>query len=323
MKTATCFAPATVANVAVGFDILGFSFPLIGDEITVTKTLQQGVTIDEVKAVNGLISESECRTISTDPEKNTATAGLLALLQERKTPFGFRVAIGKGIPLGSGMGGSASSAVGALVAANQFFDPPLSKERLFHYALVGEAVASGAKHGDNVAACLYGGLTLIRSMEPVDVVSLPLPPSVYCVVVHPHIRLDTRASRAVLKPELKLADHVKQSSNLAGLIAGCFTNDLALIGRSLSDVLIEPQRLSLIPAFSEAKSSALKLGALGCSISGSGPSIFAWAGSQSIAHLVQSGMVKAFAELKLAVDSWVSPLSSEGAHIRLPNNEGT
>lgn len=321
MKSVTCFAPATVANVAVGFDILGFSFPAVGDEVSVARMEQKTVVIDDIGSLSHVVPEEQCKDIPYDAARNTATAGLLRLVDELKPGFGFRVTIKKGIPLGSGMGGSAASAVGALVAANRFLDPPLPKEHLLRYALIGEAVASGATHPDNVTPCLYGGLTLTRSVDPLDVVPLALPESVFCVLVHPHARLDTREARAVLKPEILLVDHVRQSSNLAGFIAGCFRNDIDLIKRSMSDILIEPQRQRLIPAFGVAKKTALDHGALGCSISGSGPSLFAWAASETSAMIVREGIVSAIERHGLKADSWVSPLSMDGARIMKSRTE--
>ena len=213
--------------------------------------------------------------LPTDPEKNTATAGLLALLRERKLKYGFRVSIEKGIPLSSGMGGSAASAVAGVVAANELLDDKLSNSELLRYALVGEAVASGTVHADNVAPSLLGGLVLVRSAEAQDIVQLPSP-NLVCVLVHPDLQVSTREARKILKPDIALGAHVRQSSRLAGFMAGCFSGDIELIARCLEDEIIEPQRARLIRGFENVKKAALQSGAIGCSISGSGPSVFAW-----------------------------------------------
>jgi homoserine kinase len=305
--TVTAFAPATVANVAVGFDIMGFPVDAVGDEVTVTRIDKPEV---RVKAVTGISGE-----IPLDPARNTATIGLIEMISDYSLGFGFEVSIRKCIPLGSGMGGSAASAVGALVAANALLESPLPRERLLKYALLGEYVASGAAHPDNAAPCLFGGLTLTRSVDPVEVVRIPVPESIRCVLVHPHARLDTRTARGVLRREVPLVDHVRQSTNLAGFLAGCFSGDIALIGRSMVDVLVEPQRAPLINGFVKAKEAAMRAGALGCSISGSGPSVFAWVGSTHEATVVMNAMTRAFAEVGVESDAWVSPVSSEGARI--------
>lgn len=307
MKRVTAFAPATVANVAVGFDILGFPLDCVGDTITVTKIDEPMVRIKETPDSAGL---------PMLPTKNTATVGLVELIKDQQPGFGFEVEIKKGIPIGSGMGGSAASSVGALVAANRFLKMPLPKDQLLRYTLLGEFVASGAAHPDNVTPCLYGGLTLTRSIEPVEVVSLPLPRGVYCVLVRSNIRVDTRHARKVLTYEIPLNEHVRQSANLAGFIAGCYCNDLDLIKKCLCDVIVEPQRSNLIPGFDHCKAAALENGALGCSISGSGPSIFAWVAGQSPAMKVQEKMVGALKKDGAShVDSWVSTLKGECAKV--------
>ncbi|MCM2278863.1 MAG: homoserine kinase [Oligoflexia bacterium] len=309
---AAAFAPATVANVGVGFDILGFAIDGLGDRVTVSRTPFAGrVEIEGVAAPQGM-------DIPADPARNTATAGLLHLAEELAVPHGFRVRIEKGIPLGSGMGGSAASAVAGVVAANALLDRPLPREKLLHYALIGEAVASGSIHGDNVAPCLLGGLMLVRSVAEgaEDVVPLPVPAELRCVVVHPGFRLDTREARAALAPDVPLKRHVAQSANLAGLLAGLYRSDLALVGRSLADVLIEPQRARLIPGFEAVKRAALGAGALGCSISGAGPSVFAWVDSEAVAKRAKEEMSRAFeAAGAQSVRAWISPIRAAGAVI--------
>ena len=313
MRSATAFAPATVSNVAVGFDILGFAFGAAGDEVTVAQTERPDVRVVEVSDATGTLADG---AIPLDPAENTATAGLMRLREDLRLGVGFDVSVRKGIALGSGMGGSAASAVAALVAANALLERPLAKEELLPYALAAERVASGAAHPDNAAPCLFGGLTLAVPTEPLRVVRLPVPRGVLAVVVHPRVRLDTRDARAVLRPDVPLADHVRQSAHLAGFVAGCFTGDLGLIKSSLADVVIEPQRAALIPGFARVKAAALGGGALGVSISGSGPSVFAWVDSDEAAERVRRAMVTAFAAGGVAeADSWVAPVSEEGARI--------
>jgi homoserine kinase len=302
-----------VANVAVGFDILGYAVEAAGDEVTVAATERAGVRVVEITDATGTLGAG---ALPSDAPKNTATAGLLRLREDLGLEFGFDVSVRKGIALGSGMGGSAASAVAALVAANALLERPLPKESLLKYAMLAEAVASGAAHPDNVTPCLFGGLTLVYSADPVRHVRLPVPDGLLTVLVHPRIRLDTRDARAVLKPSVALEDHVRQSANLGGFVAGCFLNDLRLVKSSFEDLVIEPQRAALIPAFARAKAAALAEGAVGLSISGSGPSVFAWADSARTAEAVRQGVVSAFRSDGVAeVDSWVGPVSQEGARV--------
>ncbi|HEX8720204.1 MAG TPA: homoserine kinase [Pyrinomonadaceae bacterium] len=321
MRRAAAFAPATVSNVAVGFDILGFAFGAVGDEVTVEATARPSVRVVEVADATGQLAAG---ALPLDPAQNTATAGLIRLREDLRLEFGFDVWVRKGIALGSGMGGSAASAVAGLVAANSLLPAPLAEGDLLPYALEAERVASGAAHPDNVAPCLFGGMILVVSHDPVRCVCLPVPARVLAVVAHPRVRLDTRDARAVLRREVALEDHVRQSAHLGGFVAGCFANDLKLVGRSLEDFIIEPQRAALIPGFARVKAAALGAGAVGASISGSGPSVFAWADSDAAAGRVRAAMVEAFESAGVAeVDSWVAPVSDEGARVlRLSDNSG-
>lgn len=313
MRSAAAFAPATVSNVAVGFDILGFAVEAAGDEVTLTLTEEPSVRISEVVDTTGTLAPG---AIPLDPVQNTATVGLLKLLEDLRPGFGFDVRVRKGIALGSGMGGSAASAVAALVAANSLLESPLPKESLLAYALVAERVACGVSHPDNAAPSLLGGLTLIVSTDPLRCVRLPVPRGLLAVLVHPHVRVDTRDSRAVLRPHVPLADHVRQSAHLAGFVAGCFTDDLELLRACLDDVVIEPQRAALIPGFARVKAAAVEAGALGASISGSGPSVFALVDSAETAERVRESMLSAFRSSGIGeVDSWASPVSCEGARL--------
>jgi homoserine kinase len=307
-RTATAFAPASTSNLAVGFDLLGHPLGDAGDRVTVTRRPTPGVAM-------GPVTGHLAVALPADPAANTAGTAVLRLLADHAPELGVEVAIEKGIPLGSGIGGSAASAVAAVVAANALLPRPLPHAALFPYALAGEAVASGAAHGDNVAPSLLGGLVLVRGADPADVVRLPAPPALRCALVLPHMRLDTRDSRAVLPSSVPLGDVVRQCANLAGVLAGCFTGDLALIGRSLRDVVVEPHRAALIPGFATVQAAAMAAGALGCSISGGGPSVFAWCADDRIAHRVRAGMMAAFGEHRLETDGWISPVDGPGARL--------
>ncbi|HEX6069576.1 MAG TPA: homoserine kinase [Longimicrobiaceae bacterium] len=305
--TATAFAPAGVGNVAVGFDLLGHALEAVGDRVTVSRLDEP---IVEILGITGCDSP-----LPLEPERNTATAGLITLIEELGLQFGFAVTVEKAIPLGSGMGGSAASAVGAMVAANALLDEPLTLDELLRYALVGEAVASGSPHADNLAPCLFGGLTLVRGLEFPDVLQIPVPEEIRCVLVRPHLRLDTKDARAVLPRSISLGLHVEQAGNLAGFIHGCFTNDLELIRRSFHDVIVEPHREPLIPGFGAARDAAIAAGALGCSISGAGPSVFAWCAGEPGAAEVRAALTGAFAAAGVGTDAWVSPVNAPGAYV--------
>jgi homoserine kinase len=308
--SATAFAPATVGNAAVGFDILGFALEGVGDRVTVERTAGPTVSIESVSGVAG------CGTIPLDPARNTATVGLLEMVRELRLRSGFRVRIEKGIPLGSGMGGSAASAVGGVVAANALLEERLPDDQLLRYALLGEQAASGSAHADNAAPCLYGGLVL--DLGSGGVVRLPVPPGIRCVLVHPHLKLETREMRGVLRPEVPLEAFVRQGALLAGFISGCYEGDLARIGRCLADVVIEPQRERFIPGFLDAKRAALEAGALGFSISGSGPSVFAWAAGEEPARDIQTAIRRELRRHRVESDAWISPIRATGAQVVSP-----
>jgi homoserine kinase len=305
--SATAFAPATVANVAVGFDILGFAVEGVGDEVTVRRTAGEGVRIGTIE---GVVTD-----LPRDPLRNTASVALIALLDDLGETGGFEVSVRKGIPLGSGMGGSAASAVAAVVAGQQVLGSELPLERLLRAALAGERAASGAAHADNAAAALYGGLIAVVAADPPQVERIPVPASIVCVLVHPHLTLETREARKVLPREIGLALHVAQSMDLCGFVIGCFRGETERIRRSMTDRVAEPARARSIPGFDRARSAALAAGALAFSISGSGPSVFAWADSDATARRVESGISAAFHAEGLACDSRIGPVRARGAEI--------
>jgi len=304
--SATAFAPASVGNVAVGFDILGHSVAALGDRVRAHRTARKGVSI---RAIRGLVPD-----LPLAAEKNTAGKAVLALLAEVDADCGLELEIDKGIPLGSGLGGSAASAVAGVVAAAGVLELTLDRTRLLKFAMQGEAVASGSVHADNIAPSLFGGLVLTVGIDNPHVKQIPVPETVRCVLVHPHMVLNTREARAILRRSVDLSDVIWQQANLAGFLAACYTSDLPLLRESLLDVVIEPQRQRLIPGFADVKSAAMAAGALGCSISGAGPTVFAWA-EEPVADAVRASMVAAFRGHGLDTDSWVSVIDPVGARI--------
>ena len=303
---ATGFAPASAANVAIGFDILGFSVDVLGDSVTVERTEQAGVVIT---GATGVVTD-----IPRDPEKNTAGRALLAMQQALNPGFGFSASIHKGIPLGSGLGGSAASAVAAVVAANALLDRPLTKIELLKFAMQGEAVSSGSLHVDNISPSLFGGLVLTVGIDNPRIKQIPVPNGIRAILVHPHLFLSTKAARGILKPDVKMSDFIWQTANLGGFISGCYTNDLDMIRASFEDVVIEKQRSQLIPGFDAVREAAMANDALGCTISGAGPSMFAWS-LDSDAPRVRNAMIAAFKAAGMETDSWIVPISSTGAHV--------
>ena len=246
---ATAFAPASVGNVAIGFDILGFSVDALGDRVTVSRTAAPGVLIAGVTGVAG--------ELPTEPQHNTAGRALLAMQEALKPGFGFSLRIEKGIPLGSGLGGSAASAVAAVVAANALLGERCTLPELLKFAMQGEAVASGSLHVDNISPSLFGGLVLTVGIDHPRIKRIPVPAGIRAVIVHPHMFLSTRQARAILKRSVELSDFVWQTANLAGFISGCYTSDLDMIRASFEDVVIEPQRQALIPGFQSVRLAAM------------------------------------------------------------------
>ncbi len=306
LSDVTAFAPATVANVGIGFDILGHTVEALGDRVRIRRIDEPTVRINSITGVAG--------DLPVVPALNTAGRAVQAMHEALNLKFGFEIDIDKGIPLGSGMGGSAASAVAAVVAANALLEDPVARINLLRFAMEGEIVASGSVHVDNIAPCLFGGLTLTVGIDHPRVKSIPVPPSLRCVIVHPHMYLGTREARAVLKSDITRSDFVWQTANLAGFISGCYSNDLDMIRESFNDVIIEPQRQSLIPGFKDVKRGAMSAGALGCSISGAGPTVFAWVEFQ-YAEAVRGAMVAAFERHNLKSDYWISSIENYGARV--------
>lgn len=302
----TAFAPATVANVGIGFDILGHTVDTVGDRVRVRRIEEPVVRI---RSVTGIAGDLPVVTRS-----NTAGRAVEAMHAALRLDHGFEIDIDKGIPLASGMGGSAASAVAAVVAANALLADPVSRLQLLKYAMEGEIVASGSAHIDNIAPCLIGGLVLTVGIDNPRVKQIPVPQSLRCVLVHPHMLLGTREARAILKTDVSRSDFVWQTANLAGFISGCYSNDLDMIRESFNDVIIEPQRHTMIPGFKSVQRGAMSAGAVGCSISGAGPTVFAWV-EIPYAEAVRGAMVAAFAEHDLESDSWISSLANYGARV--------
>ncbi len=305
-NSATAFAPATVGNVGIGFDILGHTVEAIGDRVQVTRTATPGVTI---KAITGVATELPLETA-----RNTAGQALKSLAEAQRLDFGFEMTIDKGIPLGSGLGGSAASAVAAVVAGNALLATPLSKLELLKFAMQGEAVASGSVHVDNIAPSLFGGLVLTVGIDHPRTKQIPVPPGIRAVLVHPHMFLSTKEARRILSKSVALSDLVWQCANLAGFISACYTNDLDMIRDAFEDVIVEPQRQALIPGFKAVKQAAMQNGALGCSISGAGPTTFAWCLAAD-AERIQAAMVSAFGAHGLESDHWISAIEATGARV--------
>ncbi|MCR9243986.1 MAG: homoserine kinase [bacterium] len=304
LSTATAVAPATVANVAVGFDLLGHSVSGPGDRVTARRSQVPGVRIVEIR---GTVTD-----LPRDPARNTAGHAVERLLAAEDPQLGVDLEIDKGIPLSSGLGGSAASAVAALVATNALLDSPLHSHQLYPFALAGEAVASGAAHGDNVGPALFGGLVMATAD---DVRQLPVPAGLHAAVVHPELELETRRAREVLRPPYELSALVTQQSHLAAVFAALYENDLELLAENLRDTLVEPRRAELIPGFAAVKAAALAAGALGASISGGGPSVFAWFRDAATAGRGGETMQRAFADHGVASQPLVSPVAGPAARV--------
>ena len=302
------YAPGSVSNVACGFDVLGFALDEPGDVVVAAPQDDPGVSITAIHGDGG--------RLSNNPERNTASAAALALLRRLETTRGIALTIHKGLPLASGIGSSGASAVAAVVATNELLGRPASLDLLLECAMAGEQAGCGAIHPDNVSPSLYGGFVLARSAQPPDIVRLPVPEGLSCAVLHPRIEIETGASRKLLGDQVALRDAVRQWANVGGLVAALYTSDLGLLSRSLVDAIAEPKRISLVPGFAGIKAAALGAGALGCSLSGSGPSVFALAASLDLARAAGDAMQRAFdGQSTVGSDLWVCPVGRQGARV--------
>ena len=306
-NTIKAFAPATVANVACGFDVLGFAVDNPGDEVKITLTDSGKIRITKIEGDQGLLP--------LDAELNTVSIVIKEYLNHLGLSHGVDIELTKGMPLKSGLGSSAASSVVGVYALNKLLGSPLSDEALLPFAMEGERLACGSAHADNVAPALLGGFVLVRSYNPLDVVKLPTPENLYATIIHPHIEVKTKDARAILKTNVSLKDAVVQWGNVGGLVAGIMMQDYALIGRSLQDVIVEPVRSLLIPGFDAIKNAALENGALGSSISGSGPSIFALSTSKETAEKIGKAMQKVCTETGIDSEVYVSKVSNQGPRI--------
>ncbi|WP_111707564.1 homoserine kinase [Lutibacter citreus] len=305
MEQIKIFAPATIANVSCGFDVLGLALDNVGDEMTIKKVAQKGVTITKIIG----------QDLPLETHKNVAGVAALALLAETDSEFGFEIEINKRIKPGSGIGSSAASSAGAVWAINELLGKPFGKTDLVRFAMEGERLATGVAHADNVAPALFGGFTLVRSYEPLDVININTPSELYATVIHPQIEVKTSDAREILRTTVSLKDAIKQWGNVGGLISGLYTEDYDLIGRSLEDHVIEPIRSILIPAFDSVKKNSIKAGALGCGISGSGPSIFALSKGEETALKVGEAMKAVYNKVGIEYDVHVSKVNKEGIKI--------
>ncbi len=302
------FAPATVANVVCGFDVLGFAVDTPGDEVIMRRRLEPGVVISKITGDDG--------KLPLDPKKNTVSASVRHYLQHiNREDIGVDIELHKKMPIGSGLGSSSASTVAGLFAMNTLLNNPLSPNELVPFAMKGEELACGTGHADNVAPALLGGFVLIRSYEPLDIISLPFPKELHCALVFPDVDVPTRDARRMIRNTVQLKDAVTQWGNVAGLVSGLFMNDIDLIGRSMQDAIIEPVRSILIPNFYRLKEIALENGAVGFGISGSGPSVFAFTKSNETAIAITQKLQRHLTNIHIANQTYVSAINAKGPRI--------
>ncbi len=307
MNTIKVFAPATVANVCCGFDVLGFAVDFPGDEVVLTLNESKEVTLSKIIGDEG--------RLPLEASQNTAGVAVQAFLRAIGMEQGVEIELHKNLPLGSGMGSSAASGVAALVAINELLGSRLTRAQLVPFAMEAERIACGSAHADNVAPCLMGGFVLIRDYQPLDVVKVNVNLDLFCTLVHPHLEVKTSDSRRVLRPTLSLKDAITQSGNIAGLMVGLAQGDSQLISRSLKDVIAEPIRSAFIPGFEQVKQSAVSAGALGCGISGSGPTLFTLSTNHNSAQQVGEAMRLEFLKNHLMSEVYVSKINQVGARV--------
>ncbi len=306
------FAPATVANVACGFDVLGFAIEKPGDELVMELTSEKGVVIVDIEGDGGVLPR--------DAKKNSATVAIQDYLDYIKADFGCKIWLKKMMPSGSGLGSSAASAVAGVYAINMLCNEQLTKEEMLPFLLNAEKAACDAAIADNVAASLFGGFILVRSYEPLDILQIPVPEDLWCAVINPHVIVLTKDAREILPKEIPLAHSLRQSANVGGIMVGLLRGDYDLIGRSLVDYIAEPYRSKLIPGFYEMKKAAKEAGALGGSISGSGPSVFALCQGKEAAYKAGEAMKQVMDNLKIGSDVYISKVNSHGPKV-LPFSE--
>jgi homoserine kinase len=300
------FAPATVSNLGSGFDIIGFPIEEAGDTVTIRKSETPGLRIANITGYTG---------VPWLPEKNTASFAVMKMMEGRDLAHGFEMEIHKGVKPGSGVGSSASSSAAAVVAANEWFGRPLNTLQLIELAMESEALASGSRHADNVAPAIMGGIAVVRSYNPLDVIRIEPPQELWVALLHPQIEIRTETSRKILPHSVPLKDAICQWGNVAGLIAGFYSSDYDLIGRSMQDVIVEPVRAELIPGYQQLKAAALQAGALNCSISGSGPSVSAICKGAGQAKRVSQAMEAAYQPMEISYETYVSRVNNQGAAV--------
>tara|TARA_R110002049_G_scaffold189840_1_gene358455 strand:- start:101 stop:1024 length:924 start_codon:yes stop_codon:yes gene_type:complete len=299
------FSPATVANVSCGFDVLGFCLDSVGDEMVIRKTTEKGIHIIKIEGFD----------LPFEAELNVAGVSALAMYNAIDVDFGFEIEIYKNIKPGSGIGSSAASAVGSVFGMNELLGKPFNKTQLTEFAIKGEALASKCEHADNLAPALFGGFTLVKSISPLQILELPLPKDLYATIIHPQIEIKTSEARAILPKQIALSDAITQWANFGSLIHGLHTSDYDLIKSSLHDVIVEPHRSKLIPHFDKVKEAAIKAGALGVGISGSGPSIFTLSKGFQNAKNVEGAINEVYSKTSIQFDIHVSKINTEGIKI--------
>ena len=310
MESVTAFAPATVSNVACGFDVLGFALETPGDEVTARRAAG-GVRIADITGDAGRLPREASR--------NSAGVAVQALLRAAGENGGVELTIAKGLPLSSGLGGSAASAVAAVVAVDALIGARLPIDTLLACAFEGERLGAGSAHADNIAPCLYGGFVLVRRASPPDIVRLPVPHGLTAVVVHPDLEIETAKARALLGDSVPLADAIRQWANLGAFVDALHRGDFALLSRSLEDAIAEPRRAPLVPGLTAIKQAATDAGALGCSLSGSGPSLFALCRGLETAERVAASMAHAVKQhIGGAPQTYISTIAPHGAQVIAP-----
>ncbi|MEZ4797815.1 MAG: homoserine kinase [Flavobacteriaceae bacterium] len=304
-KEIKIFSPATVANVACGFDVLGFCLDNKGDEMVIRKVDEKGIKITHIEGYD----------LPYEVEKNVAGVSALAMYEHLNPDCGFEIEIYKHIKPGSGIGSSAASAVGSVFGMNELLGKPYNKTQLTYFAMKGEALASKSEHADNLAPAIFGGITLVKSTLPLDILQIPTPQELYATLIHPQIEIKTSEAREILPKKVSLKDATAQWANVGSLIHALHTSDYKLIHRSLQDIIVEPYRKQLIPHFDDVKFAALEAGALGCAISGSGPSIFALSQGKETALNVEKAIQSVYASTGIEFNTFVSDINTKGIKI--------